>query len=72
MKIQQVGQQMPQHWVDLLRENAWAWELSTLQQWSTNATGMGIGTLRIDQATKMEANSYLHRSMCGLFFVLLK
>ena len=72
MKIQQVLQQMPQHWEDLLRQNALAWELSTLQEWSTNATGMGIGTLRIDQATKMEASSYLHRSMSGLFFVLAK
>ena len=32
MKIQQVRQQMPQHWEDLLRQNALAWELSTFQE----------------------------------------
>ena len=71
-KFNSLRQQMPQRWEDLLRQNALAWELSTLKKWSTNATGMGIGTLRIDQATKMEASSYLHRSISGLFFVLAK
>ena len=72
MKIQQVHvrQQMPQHRVDVLKQNASSSNrtLKNLLKYPTNFPGRSMDTLRIDQAMKLERNSYVHISLCNAFF----